>query len=72
LYEGCRVLQRESDVTLNVASFAEMDWSVYETEILNGYYFLKKILNKGANSIQTASDIAKHTNRKLCEVKMGI
>jgi hypothetical protein len=34
-------LQRASDVTLIMASFAEMDWSVYETEILKGYYYVR-------------------------------
>ncbi|MDQ0896263.1 MULTISPECIES: hypothetical protein [unclassified Paenibacillus] len=40
VYESCVILDRKEDASLLMDSFTPLDWAVYETEILNGYYFV--------------------------------
>ncbi|CAG7651215.1 hypothetical protein ACFQI7_27565 [Paenibacillus allorhizosphaerae] len=40
VYESCVILDRTEDASLLMQSFTPLDWAVYETEILNGYYYV--------------------------------
>lgn len=52
VYESCVILNRKDDASLLMNSFTPLDWAVYETEILNGYYFVfgSRIIQNGGKA----------------------